>query len=269
VVFALPFFVLALFPGWIRWIQNKSGDWMLKLKFIIGLAEMMAVFKFLSNADLVWGWGLISREVFIAFWIAVFGLCALYLLGKVRLPHDSPMDVVGPVRLVFTLVFLSFSLYLGTGLVGAPLGELDAFFPPYGSMETVGRLRGAPELSWESDYDTALASARQTGKPIFLDFTGYACTNCRWMEANVFTEPEMRDLLSRYVRVRLYTDGQGEIYDRNRAFQQSRFGTVALPFYAVVSPDDKVIAEFAGLTRDRSLFQRFLEQPLEPRGGSD
>ena len=266
--FASPFFFLALFPQALSALP-KSGGWLNAVKVVMGFLELAAAMKFLSNADLVWGWGLISREVFIAFWIAVFGICGLYLLGKVRLPHDSPTDIVGPARLMFSLVFVSFSLYLGTGLVGAPLGELDAFFPPYGSLGAVERLRGAPELTWESDYDVALASARETGKPVFLDFTGYACTNCRWMEANVFTEPEIRELLSRYVRVRLYTDGQGEVYDRNRVFQQSRFGTVALPFYAIVSPDDRVIAEFAGLTRDRALFRLFLEQPLESRAGSD
>jgi len=259
--FASPFFFLALFPQALGALP-KSGGWLNAVKVVMGFLELAAAMKFLSNADLVWNWGLISREVFIASWIALFAVCAYYLLGKVRLPHDTPTDTVGPLRLVFSLSFAAFSLYLTTGLLGAPLGELDAFFPPYSSRGAIEQIRGGEELPWESDFDNAMAEARATGKPVFLDFTGYACTNCRWMEANVFTEPEIQRLLSRFVRVRLYTDGREAVHDRNREFQQARFGTVALPFYAVVSPEDAVVTEFPGLTRDRALFRRFLEQGL-------
>ena len=156
---------------------------------------------------------------------------------------------------------IAFSFYLLTGLFGAPLGELDAFFPPYGSQGAISQIRGDGErLEWKDDFKTALQEAELTGKPIFVDFTGFACTNCRWMEANMFPEPEVRALLGKYIRVHLYTDGVGEEYDLNRKFQEERFGTVALPFYAIISPEDRDISSFPGLTRDKKLFTRFLKK---------
>lgn len=256
--FALPFFFLALFPQGLSALP-KSGGWLNAVKVVMGFLELAAALKFLSNADLVWGWGILSREVFLAAWIAIFAFCGIYLLGKIRLPHDSPLESVGPLRLLYSLGCLAFSIYLTTGLFGAPLGELDAFFPPYGSQGHIAKIRSGEELTWQTNYETALSEARSTGKPIFIDFTGYACTNCRWMEANVFPDPQVRSLLERYVRLQLYTDGLGEVYERNRAFQETRFGTVALPFYAIMSPEDSEIARFPGLTRDKNLFVRFLQ----------
>jgi thiol:disulfide interchange protein DsbD len=155
---------------------------------------------------------------------------------------------------------LAFGLYLTTGLFGAPLGEWDAFFPPYGNHEKMASRSGAPELSWTSDYEAARVESRVTGKPIFIDFTGYACTNCRWMEANIFPKPDVHALLAQYVRVQLYTDGRGDEHKRNREFQESQFGTVALPFYAIVAPDGQTIAQFPGMTRDKTLFVKFLDK---------
>jgi thiol:disulfide interchange protein DsbD len=258
--FALPFFFLSLFPQALAALP-QSGGWLNSVKVVMGFLELAAALKFLSNVDLVWQWGFISREVFIAVWIALFALCGVYLLGKIRLPHDSPLETVGPMRLLASVGMLSFSLFLLTGLFGAPMGELDAFFPPYGSYGEIARIRnGEPELTWADDYEVALVEAQRTGKPIFIDFTGFACTNCRWMEANIFPEPEVHNLLKNYVRVQLYTDGQAEVHERNRAFQESRFGSVALPLYVVVSPDGQTIADFPGMTRDKSLFVRFLEK---------
>ena len=259
--FALPFFFLSLFPQGLGALP-KSGGWLNSVKVVMGFLELAAALKFLSNVDLVWHWGLLSRELFLAAWIAIFTLCGIYLLGKIRLPHDSPLESVGPLRLLSSLGCIAFCFYLLTGLFGAPLGELDAFFPPYGSQGSVAKIRAGEELAWRDDYETALAEARVTGRPIFIDFTGYACTNCRWMEANVFPDPEVRGLLEQYIRVQLYTDGLGEVYDRNRAFQETRFGTVALPFYVVLSPEDREVARFPGLTRDRDLFKRFLMKGL-------
>lgn len=258
--FALPFFFLSLFPQSLSALP-KSGGWLNSVKVVMGFLELAAALKFLSNVDLVWNWGIISREVFIAGWIAIFVLCGVYLLGKIRLPNDTPLETVGPGRLLATVGCLTFSFFLLTGLFGAPLGEFDAFFPPYGSQGSITQVRagsGAPDLEWLDDYDEALVTAAQTDRNVFIDFTGYACTNCRWMEANVFPDPKIRDILDDYVLVHLYTDGQGEVYDRNRAFQQDRFGTVALPFYAIVSPDGAEIARFPGMTRDVDRFRKFL-----------
>ncbi|MBT5832009.1 MAG: DUF255 domain-containing protein [Candidatus Latescibacteria bacterium] len=258
--FALPFFFLSLFPQGLAALP-QSGGWLNSVKVVMGFLELAAALKFLSNVDLVWQWGIISREVFIAVWIVLFALCGIYLLGKIRLPHDSPMDTVGPLRLLVSAGVLSFSLYMMTGLFGAPMGELDAFLPPYGSYGEIGKIRsGEPELTWKDDYEAALLEAEATGKPIFIDFTGYACTNCRWMEANVFPEPEVLELLKKYVRVQLYTDGREDVHRHNREFQETRFGTVALPLYAVISPRDENIASFPGMTRDKNVFVKFLKK---------
>lgn len=263
--FALPFFFLSLFPQALAALP-QSGGWLNSVKVVMGFLELAAAMKFLSNVDLVWQWGIISREVFIAVWVALFALCGFYLLGKIRLPHDSPLETIGPLRLLASVGVLSFSLYITTGLFGAPLGELDAFLPPYGSHGEIAKIRsGEPELSWQDDYETALAEAQKTGKPIFIDFTGYACTNCRWMEANIFPEPEVHGLLKKYVRVQLYTDGREPVHQHNRDFQESRFGTVALPLYVVISPDDETIAAFPGMTRDKDMFVKFLKKGFAPQ----
>ncbi len=262
--FAAPFFFLALFPQTLSALP-QSGGWLNSVKVVMGFLELAAALKFLSNVDLVWQWGVLSREVFIAGWIAIFLLCGLYLLGKIRLPHDSPLDAIGPLRLLASSGCLAFGLYLMTGLFGAPLGEWDAFFPPYGNYGEIAKIRsGEPELTWRDDYEAALTEAQAAGKPVFIDFTGYACTNCRWMEANIFPEKEVHALLKQFVRVQLYTDGRGEKYKRNRDLQEARFGTVALPLYAILSPDGKEIAHFPGMTRDVAMFVRFLERGIAP-----
>ena len=260
--FASPFFFLALFPQALSSLP-QSGGWLNSVKVVMGFLELAAALKFLSNVDLVWHWEIISREVFIAGWIAIFFLCGLYLLGKIRLPHDSLLDTVGPLRLLASSGCLAFGLYLMTGLFGAPLGEWDAFFPPYGSYGEIGKIRsGEPELTWRDDYEAALVEAKATGKPVFIDFTGYACTNCRWMEANIFPEKEVHALLKQFVRVQLYTDGREEVHKRNRDLQEANFGTVALPLYAIMLPDGKEIAHFPGMTRDVDIFVRFLKQGI-------
>lgn len=256
--FALPFFFLSLFPQALAALP-QSGGWLNSVKVVMGFLELAAALKFMSNVDLVWQWGLISREVFISVWIVLFALCGVYLLGKIRLPHDSPLETVGPLRLLASAGVLSFSLYMMTGLFGAPMGELDAFFPPYGSYGEIAKIRsGEPDLSWHDDYEAALVEAQETGKPIFIDFTGFACTNCRWMEANIFPEAEVYNLLKNYVRVQLYTDGQEDVHKRNREFQESQFGTVALPLYVVISSDGETIADFPGMTRNKNVFVKFL-----------
>ena len=262
--FASPFFFLALFPQSLASLP-QSGGWLNSVKVVMGFLELAAALKFLSNVDLVWQWGIISREVFIAGWIAIFLLCGFYLLGKIRLPHDSALDTIGPLRLLASSGCLAFGLYLMTGLFGAPLGEWDAFFPPYGSYGEIAKIRsGEPELAWRDDYEAGLAEAKATGKSVFIDFTGYACTNCRWMEANIFPEKEVHALLKQFVRVQLYTDGRGEKYKRNRDLQEAHFGTVALPLYAIMTPEGKEITHFPGMTRDVDVFVRFLKQGISP-----
>ena len=259
---ALPFFFLALFPQGLNALP-QSGGWLNSVKVVMGFLELAAALKFLSNADLVWNWGLISREVFLAIWIAIFALCTIYLLGKIRLKYDTPLESVGSLRLMTSMGGLAFSLYLVTGLFGSPLGELDAFFPPYDAKGEIAQMKGGATLTWRSEIEPALTEAGMSGHPVFINFTGYACTNCRWMEANIFPDPEVRRLLESMILVQLDTDGQGEMYARNREFQQTRFNTVALPFYAILSPNNEIVSSFQGLTRDKNLFISFLQQGLD------
>ena len=264
--FALPFFLLALFPSFLVRLP-KSGGWMNAVKVVMGFLELAAALKFLSNVDLVLQLGILNREVFLSLWIAIAIMTALYILGRISFSHDAPVGKIGVVRMMWSVFFIAVVFFLFTGLIGAPLGELDAFLPPRSYSNVVqwfGKLGGsapaAEENQWIANYQEGLKKAREEKKNIFIDFTGYACTNCRWMEANVFTREDVRTQLKNYVRVRLYTDGDGSEYDRNRLFEQNRFGTIALPFYVILSPDDEEIARFPGLTRNPEEFVKFLTQ---------
>ncbi|MDT8324726.1 MAG: cytochrome c biogenesis protein CcdA [Bacteroidota bacterium] len=275
-VFALPFFLLALFPSWLK-SMPKSGGWLNSVKVVMGFLELAAAMKFISNVDLIWGIGVLSRDLFLSFWVGIGIMITVYLLGKVRLPHDSPVEKVGVMRLLWSVFFLGISVYLYTGLHDRPLGELDAFLPPMHYQETIqaaglgsvsmgaiqshGPAEGEKE-QWYSDFESALVAAQEQSKPVFLDFTGFACTNCRWMESNIFPRSDVRELFKDFILVRLYTDGQGEVYDRNREFQEARFGTVALPLYVTLMPDGEKINAFPGLTRKPQEFVRFLSDGL-------
>jgi thiol:disulfide interchange protein len=267
-VFALPFFVLALVPQLVSQLP-KSGGWLNSVKVVMGLLEIAAAMKFLSNVDLVWHWGIFTRDVVLAIWLAVALLITLYLLGKFQLPHDSRVEDIGAVRLLTSLATLAFGFYLLTGLLGHRLGELESFLPPdrensssaaLAAGNDTGALTANGELTWiTNDYEGALNRAKTENKPVFIDFTGYTCTNCRWMEVNMFTKGAVKEELARYVRVRLYTDGEGQPYEAFQQMQQKRFGTVALPLYAVINGDGNTLTTFPGLTRDSSEFVSFLK----------
>ncbi len=258
-VFALPFFVLALLPQLAAQLP-RAGGWMNSVKVSMGFLEVAAAMKFLSNADLVWKWGIFTRNAVLAIWIAIGIILALYLLGKFQLAHDSKPERIGAVRLVAAILSLAISFYLLTGLFGAKLGELEAFLPPDLSQNSSGKIDGE-RLDWiMNDYDAALQKAKAENKPLFVDFTGYTCTNCRWMEANIFPRPEIEAELEKMILVRLYTDGEGEMYERNLRLEEDMFGTVALPYYAIIDGDGKPIASFAGLTRNSEEFQAFLQK---------
>ncbi len=263
-VFALPFFVLALVPQWASSLP-RAGGWMNSVKVSMGFLEVAAAMKFISNVDVVWKWGFFTREVVLAVWIAIGIILAIYLLGKFQLSHDSKPERIGAFRLASAVVSLAISIYLITGLFGARLGELEAFLPPDISgnptRSLMGGTGGGQDLQWiKNDYEAALAKGRAENKRVFLDFTGYTCTNCRWMEANIFPKPEVEAEMSKFVLAALYTDGNGEVYERQQQMEQDMFGTVALPFYAVVEPDGRVIATFPGLTRDVAAFVDFLKK---------
>lgn len=260
--FALPFFFLALAPDALRRLP-RSGPWMQTLKAALGVVEIAAAAKFVSNADLVWTWGVFTREVVIGLWVAAaVVLSGVFAAHAARARAEAPRGAVhAPAMLALGAVAMA--VLLAQGLRGARLGELEAFLPPAGE----GRLRGAGDLPWRTnDYEGSLALARAEGRPLILDFTGYTCTNCRWMEANMFPRGDVSGLLAGFVRVRLYTDGQGEVYERQQRFQQQRFGTVALPYYAVVDATGRPVAAFLGMTRDPRAFTRFLRQAAAAAG---
>ena len=260
-VFALPFFVLALAPQLISQLP-RAGGWMNSVKVAMGFLEVAAAMKFISNVDLVWKWGIFTRDVVLAVWIAVGVVLAVYLLGKIQLSHDSKPERLGAFRMFSAVVALAVSFYLLTGLFGAKMGELESFLPPDLNNSTSRFFgKGEAELKWiENDYPAALAKAKAENKRVFIDFTGYTCTNCRWMEANVFPKKEVEAELSKFVLARLYTDGDGEVFERQQQMEQDLLGTVALPVYAVVTPDGKVISSFPGLTRNVQEFVDFLKK---------
>jgi thiol:disulfide interchange protein len=258
-VFALPFVVLALVPQLLASLP-RSGPWLIAVKAAMGLIELAAAMKFLSNVDLVWGWGIFTRPVVLATWVVIAIVLVAYLAGLTRIGHAPRLGRPGIFRWSAVGAGIVLGVWLASGLAGRRLGELEAFLPP----ADLAKMAHGGELDWiVNDYDAALVEARRQNARILVDFTGYTCTNCRWMEANMFTRPEIARELARYVRVRLYTDGRGEIYRRYQRMEQERFGTVALPYYAVLEPDGRPIVGFGGLTRDPAEYLAFLRYGLE------
>ncbi len=259
--FASPFFLLALFPQWLHSLP-KSGSWLNSVKVVMGFLILAAAFKFLSNVDLVWEWNLVSRNLVLAAWIAIALVTAIYLLGKFQLPYDSPVERLGVLRMLASLFFLSLAFYLLSGLFGARLGELEAFLPSAQTtaQETVATRQLGEE--WLEDYEQAIQQARVANKPLFINFTGITCTNCRWMEKNMFTDPQVKKELEQFALAKLFTDRQRPEDERNRKLQEENFGTVALPLYVIMGSDGKELAKFEGLTRDRAQFISFLQAGL-------
>jgi thiol:disulfide interchange protein DsbD len=264
ITFALPFFLLALFPQYLARMP-QSGGWLNSVKVVMGFLETAAAFKFISNSDLVWDWGFFNHQSVLAAWTVISLLIGLYLLGKIQLPHDTPVEKVSVQRLTMSGAFLIFGLLLAAGLTGQKIpGLVEAYLPPRIGNEQEGIVlnNSLEALPWFSEYDDALAQAQLTRQPIFLDVTGYTCTNCRWMEANIFTRPEVVERFNNFVLLRLYTDG-GQNFREKQQFVVDRFGTAALPFYVILTPDGTEIVRFPGMTRDVNEFTAFLDEGLD------
>tara|TARA_Y100000817_G_scaffold111581_1_gene87340 strand:- start:122 stop:1993 length:1872 start_codon:yes stop_codon:yes gene_type:complete len=264
--FASPFFLLALFPQYLASLP-KSGGWLNSTKVVMGFLEMAAAFKFISNTDLVWGWGFFSHNIVLAIWAVLMVLCGVYLLGKIRFPHDSPVEFLSTGRLGISMIFLVFGLYLSSGLYGQRLnGLIYSYLPPKMNEDVSGgsasKFSYHEGLTWYKDLNQAFEASTVSGKPIFVDFTGYTCTNCRWMEVNVFIKPEVKERFEKMTLVQLYTDG-GPNHKENQIYEIERFGTAALPYYVILSPDDEVISTFPGMTRNINDFIDFLDSGLE------
>lgn len=233
---AIPFMFFAFFPSMLKEMP-KSGGWLNTVKVSLGFLELALAFKFLSNVDLAYHWGILDREVFLAIWIVIFGLFGLYLLGKLRFSHDSPLSFLSVPRLFFAILMLSFTVYMVPGMWGAPLKALSAWLPPsptqdfnlhqsgglalpstasaasHGIVKKYGDMFHAPHgLDAFYDYEQALAYSKQVGKPVLLDFTGWSCVNCRKMEESVWPDPAvLRRLKEEYILVSLYVDDRTEL----------------------------------------------------------
>ncbi|HST06609.1 MAG TPA: cytochrome c biogenesis protein CcdA [Gemmatimonadaceae bacterium] len=262
VAFALPFVLLAMAPRLLAGLP-RAGEWIRTLRVMIGLLEIGAAVKFISNVDLVLGWGVFTRSIVLAVWTALALVAAGYLgLG---LRHKILRRELRPVSFAPAAVALLVAAWLGSGIGGRPLRQIEAFLPPPVAPAISATTAGTRQSWILNDYDGALQTARSAGKLVFIDFTGYTCTNCRWMEANIFSRHDVGAELGRFVLARLYTDGEGEMYERQQNFQERTFGTVALPLYAVVDARGAVRATLSGLTRDPAEFIAFLRQADTPR----
>src|ERR1051325_2908826 len=232
----LPFFFLALFPSYLKRLP-KSGGWLARVKVVMGFVILAAMLKYLSSLDQVLQWNLLTRDRFLAAWIVLFAMAGLYLLGYVRLEGIKPDEPMGLGRLLTGMAFLIFAISLIPGMFDKRLGELDGYIPVAAASEG--------KLVWlKNQYREALAKAKAEGKLVFVNFTGYACTNCHWMKANMFTRPEIAAAMKDFVLVELYTDGSDAAADENQKLQLDLFKTVQIPFYAIFDPDGKVLATF-------------------------
>ena len=253
---ALPFFLLALFPSYLKRMP-KSGGWLARVKVVMGFIVLAAMLKFLASVDQVLQWNVITRERFLAAWIVLFAMAGLYLLGFLRLEGISKDEPMGLGRLLTGMVFLIFAISLAPGMSGGKLGELDAYIP----VASGGGGGGESALVWmKNQYREALDRARREGKLVLVTFTGYACTNCHWMKANMFTRPEIAGALQNFVLVELYTDGTDAASLANQELEQSKFQTIAIPFYAIVDADGNAIATYPGATRDAAAYLAFLHK---------
>jgi len=249
--FASPFFFLALFPHYLTKMP-QSGGWLNSVKVTMGFLEIAAAFKFISNTDLVWQWDIFTYEVVLTCWAIIMALCAVYILGYIRFKNDSKV-AFSYQRSLLSILFLSLSFYLLSGNFGYNInGTIESYLPPK-------KMRS--NLNWIHSLDNAFIIANEEDKKIFIDFTGVTCTNCRWMETNVFAEQSVEDIMSQFILVSLYTDA-GDNYLEKRDYQISRFKTAALPYYVILDKNDLVIDEFPGMTRDIEQFKAFLEKGL-------
>jgi thiol:disulfide interchange protein len=259
VVFATPFFLLALVPRWTTSLP-RAGGWLRDVKVIVGLFELAAAVKFFSNADLVWRTGLISRRTSLLVWVTMSAIAVVYLI-RATLRGSKSRTVARSLSWLSVCAAGAVTIWLASGLGGQSLGELEAFLPPPTDVTTTAATPGSSvALHWiVNDHQLALSQAAAEKRLVFIDFTGYTCTNCRWMEANMFARADVSAEMSKFVLSRLYTDGDGPVYDAQQKFQEDRFGTVALPLYAIVDASGKTVRTFSGLTRNPGEFIAFLQ----------
>jgi thiol:disulfide interchange protein len=256
---ALPFLMLALFPSYLQRMP-RSGGWLARVKVVMGFVILAFSLKYLSSLDQVLQLGFLTRERFLAAWVVLFGMAGLYLLGYVRLEGIKPDEQMGLGRLMCGMTFVIFAITLLPGMFGGRLGDLDAYVP-VADQSSGGIAASDTTLVWmKNQYREALDRARREGKLVFVNFTGYACANCHWMKANMFTKPEIAAAMKGFILVDLYADGTDQASEDNQKMELEKFQTVAEPYYAIMDPDEKVIATFPGLTKNPQEFLAFLSK---------
>ena len=279
IALALPFTLFALFPSWLK-SMPKSGGWMNIIKVTLGFLELAFALKFLSVADLAYGWRILDRETFLALWIVLFALLGFYLLGKIKFPHDDDDTKVSVPRFFMALASLAFAVYMVPGLWGAPLKAVSAFAPPIQTQDF--NLYNNEVHARFDDYDLGMEYARQHGKPVMLDFTGYGCVNCRKMELAVWTNPKVSDIINNdYVLITLYVDNKTPlpspvkivengtertlrtVGDKWSYLQRVKFGANAQPFYVLIDNEGKPLNKSYSYDEDIPKYIEFLQTGLE------
>lgn len=292
---AIPFTLFAIFPSWLKEMP-KSGGWLNTVKVSLGFLELALAFKFLSNVDLAYHWGIFDRDIFLIIWIVIFAFWGMYLLGKIKLSHDSELPFISLPRLFFAMLVWGFTIYMIPGLWGAPLKGINAWLPPQTTQDFDLSKSTAPASSPSSakkyanlfhapygldafyDYEEGLAYAKQQNKPVLLDFTGWSCTNCRKMEASVWADPEvLKRLKEDYVLISLYVDDKTELSESEQYvskfsgkkiktigqkwsdFQASTFGTNSQPYYVIVDSVGKQLVPPQAFNLDITNYIRFLD----------
>lgn len=304
IAFALPFAIFAMFPNMLQKLP-KSGGWMNSVKVVLGFVEVALGFKFLMTADQAYGWGLLDREVYLGIWIVCFTLLGFYLLGKIRFKGEKEVKELGVFRLILIIVDFVFVIYMIPGMWGAPLKALSGYLPPQQTLDfnlnrtityvdsqiesdiceepKYGDILELPhDLSGYFDYDQALSCARAQDKPVFVDFTGHGCNNCREMENSVWSDPEVLKMLrDEYVVVALYVDDKTEMAEedwtisekngkvkktigsKNIDFQETRFGANAQPYYVLLDNDGDMLMIPRSYSKDKAAFLSFLKKGLD------
>lgn len=279
IALALPFTLFAMFPSWLK-SMPKSGGWMNVIKVTLGFLELAFALKFLSVADLAYGWRILDRETFLALWIVIFGLLGFYLLGKIKFPHDDDDNTTSVPRFFMALISLAFAVYMVPGLWGAPLKAVSAFAPPMTTQDF--NLYNNEVHAKFDDYDAGMEYAKRNGKPVMLDFTGYGCVNCRKTEAAVWTDPKVSKLMTDdYVLITLYVDNKEPlpehikvmengkertlrtVGDKWSYLQRSKFGANAQPFYVLIDNEGKPLNKSYSYDEDIDKYVDFLQTGLD------
>jgi thiol:disulfide interchange protein DsbD len=278
IALAIPFVLFAIFPSLLAGMP-KSGGWLNSVKVVLGFLELALALKFLSVADLAYGWGILDREVFLVLWIVIFALLGIYLLGKIKFPGDSDIPHITIPRLFLSIISIAFAIYMIPGLWGAPLKAISAFSPPLYTQDF--NLYDGEVHAKTLDYETGIAMAQQQNKPVLIDFSGYGCVNCRKMEASVWTDPRVKDLLdNEYILITLMVDDKTrlpeiiEVEENGRTtrlktigdkwsyLQRHKFGSNAQPYYIALDHDGKPLSPSYAYDENVERYIEFLQTGL-------